>query len=170
MGTRLPTGRMDRKLLRIYLQDHLAAATTGRELVRRARGSNEDTHPYGPALARLADELEADRRALEGVLGDLGFGPDRPKIVAGWMAEKVGRLKPNGQLTGYSPLSRMVELEALSVGVLGKLSMWRTLVELTDEEPALDRDRLTRLAERAERQLETLDELRARAGRDALAR
>jgi hypothetical protein len=161
---------MDRKLLRIYLQDHLAAATGGRELVRRARGSNKGTHPYGPALARLADEIEADRRALEGIIHDLGFGADRPKVVAGWMAEKAGRLKLNGQLTGYSPLSRLVELEGLSAGVTGKLSLWRTLAELADEEPALDRDRLTRLVERAERQLETLDELRARAGRDALAR
>jgi hypothetical protein len=161
---------MDRKLLRIYLQDHLAAATTGRELARRARGSNKGAHGYGPTLAKLADEIEADRRALEGILGDLGFGPDRPKVVAGWVAEKAGRLKLNGQLTGYSPLSRMVELEALSAGVAGKLSMWRTLVEVADEEPALDRERLTRLAERAERQLETLDDLRARAARDAFVR
>jgi hypothetical protein len=161
---------MDLKLLRIYLQDHLAAATTGRELARRARGSNKGAHGYGPTLAKLADEIEADRRALERILGDLGFGPDRPKVVAGWVAEKAGRLKLNGQLTGYSPLSRMVELEALSAGVAGKLSMWRTLVEVADEEPALDRDRLTRLAERAERQLETLDDLRARAARDAFVR
>jgi hypothetical protein len=161
---------MDRKLLRIYLQDHLAAATGGRELVRRARGSNKDTHPYGPALARLADEIEADRRALEGIIHDLGFGADRPKVVAGWMAEKAGRLKLNGQLTGYSPLSRLVELEGLSAGVTGKLSLWRILAELADEEPALDRNRLTRLSERAERQLETLDELRAHAARDAFAR
>jgi hypothetical protein len=161
---------MDRKLLRIYLQDHLAAATGGRELVRRARGSNKDTHPYGRALAKLADEIEADRRALEGIIHDLGFGADRPKVVAGWMAEKAGRLKLNGQLTGYSPLSRLVELEGLSAGVTGKLSLWRILAQLAGEEPALDRDRLTRLTERAERQLETLDELRAHAARDAFAR
>jgi hypothetical protein len=160
---------MDRKLLRIYLQDHLAGATGGRELVRRARGANEGTHPYGPALAKLADEIEADRRALEGIIGDLGFGADRGKVMAGWMAEKVGRLKLNGQLTGYSPLSRVVEIEALTTGVTGKLSLWRILAEVADDEPALDRERLTRLAERAERQLETLDELRAHAAHDAFA-
>jgi hypothetical protein len=158
---------MDRKLLRIYLQDHLAAATGGRELVRRARGSNKGARGYGPALAKLADEIEADRRALEGLIHDLGFGADRPKVAAAWALEKAGRLKLNGRVTGYSPLSRMVELETLAAGVLGKLSLWRTLAELTDEEPELDRDRLTRLAERAEEQLGTLDELRARAARDA---
>jgi hypothetical protein len=158
---------MDRNLLRIYLQDHFAAATGGRELARRARGSNKGARGYGPALAKLADEIEADRRALEGIIHDLGFGPDRPKVVAGWAAEKVGRLKLNGRLTGYSPLSRMVELEALSAGVVGKRALWRTLAELADAEPELERDHLTRLAERAERQLETLEELRARAARDA---
>jgi hypothetical protein len=165
MGTRAST-LVNEKLLRIYLQDHLAASTAGRDLARRALGSNEGT-VYGEALAKLADEIEADRRALEGVLGDLGFGPDRPKNVAAWAAEKAGRLKLNGQLTGYSPLSRMIELEGLAAGVTGKLALWRTLLELVDREPRLDHDRLARLAERAERQRETLDELRARAAADA---
>jgi hypothetical protein len=51
--------------------------------------------------------------------------------------------------------------------VSGKLSLWRTLKELETGEPRLDRDLLLRLAERAERQLGTLDELRARATSDA---
>jgi hypothetical protein len=159
---------VDEKLLRIYLQDHLAASTGGRELANRARGSNRGT-AYGEPLAKLADEIEADRRALEGVIDDLGFGPDRQKNVAAWAVEKAGRLKLNGRLTGYSPLSRMVELEALAAGVTGKLALWRTLLELADSEPRLDRGRLARLGERAERQLATLDELRARAARETFA-
>jgi len=166
MGSRVCA--VNDKLLRIYLQDHLAAATAGRELARRARGSNEGT-AYGEPLAKLADDIEADRRALEGVIEDLGFGPDRPKNMTAWAAEKVGRLKLNGQILGYSPLSRMVELEGLLAGVTGKHSLWRTLIELAEAEPKLDRDRLTRLAERAERQRETLDGLRARAAADAFA-
>jgi hypothetical protein len=157
---------VDEKLLRIYLQDHLAASTAGLELARRLRGENEGT-PYGEPLAKLADEIEADRRALEGIVRDLGFGPDRAKNVAAWAAEKAGRLKLNGQLTGYSPLSRLVEVEGLMTGVTGKLSLWRTLLEVADAEPRLQRDRVARLAERAERQRERLDGLRARAAADA---
>jgi hypothetical protein len=157
---------VDEKLLRIYLQDHLALATGGLELARRARGSNEGT-AYGKPLAELADDIEADRRALEGVMEDLGFAADRTKNVAVWAAEKVGRLKPNGRLTGYSPLSRMVELEGLVAGVTGKLSLWRTLRELAESEPRLDRDRLARLIERAESQRALLDDLRGRAAREA---
>jgi hypothetical protein len=159
---------VDDKLLRIYLQDHLAVATGGLELARRARGSNKGT-AYGKPLARLADEIEADRRELETAMRRLGFGSDRAKNVAAWSAEKFGRLKPNGRLTGYSPLSRMIELEGLIAGVNGKLSLWRTLHELAESEPRLDRARLAGLVERAEQQRELLDELRTRAAAEAFA-
>lgn len=159
---------MDRKLLRIYLQDHLAGSTGGLELVRRARGANEGT-PYGDPLAQLADDIEADRRSLESIMEDLGFGADRAKNIAFWAAEKAGRLKLNGQLTGYSPLSRMTELEGLITGVNGKRSLWLTLRDVAGSLPELDADRIGRLVERAEQQLETLHELRSRAGREAFA-
>jgi hypothetical protein len=159
---------MDRKLLRIYLQDHLAGATGGLELARRARGANEGT-PYGEPLAKLADDIEADRRSLESIMDDLGFGADRAKNIAFWAAEKAGRLKLNGQLTGYSPLSRMIEIEGLIAGVNAKLSLWGTLRDVADSVPELDADRLARLRERAEQQVGTLHELRTRAGREAFA-
>jgi hypothetical protein len=158
---------MDRKLLRIYLQDHLAGSTGGLELARRARGANEGT-PYGDPLAKLADDIAADRRSLEGLMDDLGFGPDHAKNLVFWAGEKAGRLKLNGQLTGYSPLSRMVELEGLITGVNAKLSLWRTLRDIAESVPELDADRLMRLIERAEQQIETLHELRSRAGHEAL--
>jgi hypothetical protein len=157
---------MGQKLLRIYLQDHLAGATGGLELARRARGANEGTE-YGPPLAKLADDIDADRRSLESLMDDLGFGADRAKNIGFWVAEKAGRLKLNGQLTGYSPLSRMIELEGLITGVNGKRSLWLSLIEVSDEVPELDPDRLHRLRERAEQQLEILHGLRARAARDA---
>lgn len=159
---------MNRKLLRIYLQNHLAGATAGVELSRRVRRENEGT-PYGERLAKLAEDIEADRRSLETLMDDLGFGADRLKNIAFWAGEKAGRLIPNGQLTGYSPLSRVVELEGLQIGVMGKRSMWHTLQGLVDSEPKLDADRLARLLERADRQLDTLHELRLRAGREAFA-
>jgi hypothetical protein len=155
---------MSRKLLRIYLQDHLAGSTGGAELARRARGANEGT-AYGEPLAKLADDIEADRRSLESIMQDLGFAPDRAKNIGFWVAEKAGRLKLNGQVTGYSPLSRMIEVEGLITGVNAKRSLWLTLLDIADAVPELDPDRLGRLLERAEQQLETLHELRSRAGR-----
>src|SRR5688500_20375415 len=103
---------MNEKYLRIYLQDHLAGSTAGLELARRTRGANEGTE-YGPPLARIADEIEADRRQLQGINEDLGFGGDRLQNMAAWSLETIGHLKLNGDLTGYSPLSRVVALERL---------------------------------------------------------
>ncbi len=57
----------------------------------------------------------------------LGVTENRVKMPIAWAAEKVGRLKPNGQLTGYSPLSRLIELEGPRARGDGKLALWRSL-------------------------------------------
>jgi hypothetical protein len=157
---------MNEKNLRIYLQDHLAGSTAGLELARRTRGANEGTE-YGPPLAKIADEIDADRRHLYGIIDDLGFGGDRLKIIAAWGLEKVGRLKLNGQLTGYSPLSRLVELEGLLTGITGKKGLWVALLELAPTEPRLDAALLERLRDRAEEQRTKVEELREKAAREA---
>ena len=159
---------MNEKYLRIYLQDHLAGSTAGLELARRTRGANEGTE-YGPPLAKIADEIEADRRMLQGIMEDLGFGGDRLKIAGAWALEKAGRLKLNGELTSYSPLSRLVELEGLLTGITGKKGLWVSLLELAPSEPRLDADVLGRLRDRAEEQRTTVEELREKAAREAFA-
>ena len=159
---------MNEKYLRIYLQDHLAGSTAGLELARRTRGANEGTE-YGPPLARIADEIEADRRHLQGIIGDLGFGGDRLKNIAAWSLEKMGRLKMNGELTGYSPLSRVVELEGLLTGITGKKGLWVALLQIAPSEPRVEVALLERLRDRAEEQRATVEELREKAAREAFA-
>lgn len=157
---------MNKKLLGIYLNDHLAGSTVGLELAKRARGQNRNS-AYGDFLDTLAEEIEEDRETLKGIMDDLGIRKDPAKVAAGWIGEKAGRLKLNGQLTGYSPLSRLVELEGLALGVTGKLALWKAL-RLADTEPALDGPALERLIERAERQQRGLEERRLTAAREAL--
>jgi hypothetical protein len=111
--------------LRIYLNDHLAGSISGIELAKRSLSNNRDT-PLGQFLLKLLKEIEADRASLERIMSRLGVSKDPVKQAVGWLAEKAGRLKLNGQLLGYSDLSRVVELEGLSLGVEGKLAMWRT--------------------------------------------
>jgi hypothetical protein len=157
---------MDEKYLRIYLQDHLAGSTTGLELARRTSGANKDTE-YGPPLAKIADEIAADKRHLETIIADLGFGADKLKNVTAWGLEKLGRLKLNGELTSYSPLSRVVELEGLLTGITGKWGLWVALLEVAPSEPHLDAALLERLRDRAEEQRATVEELREKAAREA---
>jgi hypothetical protein len=148
-------------LLGIYLNDHLAGSVGGVEMARRARGANEGTE-FGPPLARLCAEIESDRETLEAVMEELGVSRSRWKPALGWLGEKLGRAKPNGQLRGYSPLSRVVELEVLIIGITGKLRLWRLLAELVGEDCATD---FEALAARAEKQRDAVEELQVRAAR-----
>ena len=159
---------MDRKLLSIYLQDHMAGAVAGVELARRVRGSNRD-QPHGDELAEICDEIESDRDALSGVMDALDVGGNPVKQTGAWVGEKLGRLKLNGRLTGYSPLSRLLEIEGLIIGVSGKLELWRSLSAVADSEPALEQLDLRGLERRAEGQRKRLERLHERAARDALA-
>jgi hypothetical protein len=155
-------------LIAIYLNDHLAGATVGAELARRAAGNNRGS-PYGQFLEELATEIRADRESLLAIMRSLRVRVDRVKVSAAWAAEKLGRLKLNGQLLGYSPLSRLVELEALTLGVSGKLAMWRALDQLEAERPELSKATLQVLIARAQRQLESLETHRRNAVIDSLA-
>jgi len=153
-------------MLAIYLNDHLAAATGARELARRAAASNRGS-AYGRLLAQVAEEIDQDRQSLLELMRGLGIGVDRLKLAAGWGAEKVGRLKLNGHLLSYSPLSRVIELEALWLGVQGKLGLWRSLRELDLD--GVDPARLATLIARGEEQAAGLDQHRLRAVSEALS-
>jgi hypothetical protein len=153
---------VETRLLAIYLNDHLAGSTVGLELARRARGANRGT-PFEAPLERLATEIEEDRTALLDVMRRLGVSRDPLKEWAGWLAEKWGRLKLNGRLTGYSPLSRVLELELLSVGVEGKRLLWRALGDVAADDARLADVDLGALGRRAERQRRLLEEQRRRA-------
>jgi hypothetical protein len=159
---------LNRKLLGIYLNDHLAGSTVGIELSKRALGSNKDNE-YGAVLERIAKEIDEDRDTLQRLMKDLGVRRDQPKVTAAWVAEKFGRLKPNGRLISYSPLSRVVELESLALGITGKRSLWEALAEVAGEDARLDAEELRRLAERAERQRKEIWQLRQRAVGEAFA-
>ncbi|CNE06492.1 Uncharacterised protein [Mycobacterium tuberculosis] len=151
-----------RGLLHIYLTDHLAAAAGGVALARRAARSHSDADDAA-RLRGLADDIAADRGALLAILRSLGLPARRYKSMAVWAAEKGGRLKLNGRLVSRSPLSDLVEVEALRLAVEGKAAGWRTLLAVAEHEPGLDTARLRTLLERAAAQAALLDELHAKA-------
>jgi hypothetical protein len=156
------------RLLEIYLADHLAAATAGVALARRTARSNAGTE-FADVLRRLAGEIEDDRRTLERIVVQLGFRESKPKEAVAWVGEKVGRLKLNGQIRGYSPLSRVLELEALSVGVAGKLALWESLLTTPRMRERLSGFDLDDLIERARQQRAEIEEHRLRAAREAFS-
>jgi len=87
----------------------------------------------------------------------------RYKTIAACAMEKASRLKPNGRLVTRSPLSRVLELEAMRLGVEGKAAGWRTLRARAARDSRLDAARLDRLIDRADGQIEVLERLRVEA-------
>ena len=147
------------RLLGIYLNDHFGGSTAGVEMARRARDANNGTD-FALPLAVICREIEEDRATLETVMEELGVGRSRVKPALAWLGEKVGRLKLNGRLRGYSPLSRVVELESLVLGITGKLRLWQLLDRVLDGESGAD---LPALAARAEGQRDRVEDLQRRA-------
>jgi len=152
--------------LSIYLHDHLAGSTLGTELVRRTRQANEGTH-YEAFLADLERQIREDRATLLDIMRRLDTGRDELKEALAWTGEKLGRLKFNGRLSGYAPLSRVVEFEVLTGAVHAKLNLWRALRELAPHHPRLDIGELEELIRRAEQQLAGLHEHHSQAAAEA---
>ena len=152
-------GDAELPLLGIYLNDHLAGATAGLELFRRAARAHAGS-PTGLELQQLTAEIERDRAALLGIMASLAVPVRRYKLVTAWAAEKAARLKLNGHVRTRSPLSSLIELEALRLGVQAKAAGWRTLREIAQTDARLEGKRLEDLEERAGRQADELEALR----------
>jgi hypothetical protein len=160
-------GDWSRRRLRIYLSDHRGGAAGGLALARRSAARNRGT-PLGVELAHIAEEIEQDVRALDHVAELLAVRTSALKRAAGAIGERIARLKPNGELRGYSPLSRLLEIEGLLAGIDAKRSLWRALAATNDhglQDAGVDLDEL---ASRAKDQRRRLAEHHRPAARSAL--
>lgn len=146
------------ELLSVYLNDHLAGATGGSELARRVAGTWSGQHTE--QLRRIATEIAEDRTSLLEIMRRLGIRADPVKMAFGWVGEKAARLKLNGRLFARSPLSPVLELEAMRLGVEGKAAGWRTLRGRAEHDDRLDTVELDTLIARATEQIDTLERLR----------
>ncbi len=148
-------------LLGIYLNDHLAGAAGGVALARRVAGSR--TGSVGEQTERLAQQIAEDRDSLVAIIARLGLRRTFYKEPFAVVAERVGRFKSNGTVVRRSPLSDIVEYEMLALGITGKRAGWQALRELAPSRAGLDSAELDVLIERAEEQLELVQQLRLAA-------
>ncbi|WP_141844088.1 hypothetical protein [Humibacillus xanthopallidus] len=149
-----------RRLLRTYLRDHDSGAVAGARRLGSTARSHRDPQVRAE-LSRLHTEVEEDRRSLAAVMERLDITPDPVKRLAILAGEQLGRLKPNGFLSQRSPLTDVVELEALSMAVTGKLRLWETLEALGPDATLTDPAELRRLRDRALDHRERLGRLHA---------
>jgi hypothetical protein len=156
------------ELLRVYLDDHLAGSLAAIDLIKHSIGQNEGT-PLADFLQALLLDIEADQQTLQELMASFDIQPSRPKQAASWLAEKVSRIKFDKRLTGSVELSRVLELEALAMGVGGKLNLWQALKAIAGADSRLAGTDLDRLIDRAEQQLEGLESRRLEAVARAFA-
>jgi hypothetical protein len=156
------------RFLEIYMRDQLALGIGWRELSRRAALRNRGT-ALGDALEEARRGIAGDVYLFERLMRSLGFAPSKVKNALAVVGERLARLKPNGRLVRHSPLSRFEELDALLMGIDGKVTLWTTLRDeagLAERLPSLDFDEL--LA-RARSQRSTLEPHHRWAARRAFA-
>ena len=168
---------VDRSLLSVYMNDHLAGATGGVNRVQRMSEAYAGT-PLAPPLERLAGELAEERAWLAAQIERLDLGVSRYKVVGAAIGERLARLKPNGRISRRSPLSALLELELLRSALRGKESGWQTLKVCSteagpgaagrDAEVRFDVDQLDVWIAQADRQYETVDRLLSAVRRRAL--
>ncbi|MFJ7280973.1 hypothetical protein [Kitasatospora sp. NPDC098663] len=140
----------------VYLNDHLTGAFGGAALARRMADTHPDSHRAAD-LRRLARDVEQDRDDLVRIMNSLAVPVRHYRTWLGLAGERIARLKPNGTLASRSPLSDLIELEAMRTGVEGKTALWQALRAIAADDPRLDLDDLGRLARRAAEQSRTLN-------------
>lgn len=158
---------MAEKALEIYVNDHLAGATMGCEIAEDLRDRNAGT-PLGERMASLATEIDADRRTLADLAERLGTPSNPVKKGTAWLAEKAGELKFSGATSGNPALGTFLALETLSLGVEGKIALWRSLKAIAGDHTALAAMSFDELIERGQTQRRALEAERMEVGAGVL--
>jgi hypothetical protein len=152
----------------VYLNDHLAGAMLGTDLVEQIQARNRGT-TLGQVVDSLAPQIEQDRQTLIDLMQQLDSSKNPIKQATAWIAEKASRAKFSGMTSGEPALGTFMALETLALGVRGKACMWKTLKQVADQHPPIASMNLDELIGRAHTQQDTLERERLAACTRALA-
>ena len=159
---------MAREHIATYLNDHLAGATGAVELLEHLEKEHADTE-VGRLAAELRADVEADRQTLESLMDRLQVARSRTRRAAAWLGEKAAELKLRLDDPKGGSLRLFESLEALSLGIEGKKSLWRALAAAAEEAPHLRAADYEDLIRRAEEQRGRVETARLEAARRTLA-
>jgi hypothetical protein len=152
--------------LEVYLTDHLAGATAGVNLSQMAAEEHR-ADDHGPFFGEIASEIKADFETLERLIDELGVGKSATKTAAAEIGSKV--MAPKFVGGDDDELNAFITLETLSMGVEGKICMWKALKTVSDAYPTLESFDLDELIARGESQRERIEAERLEVAPQALA-
>ena len=153
--------------LTTYLNDHLAGSVAAIELLDHLRKISKGTERE-PLFSALRSEIEEDQKVLKELLRNLGEPQSRVRQAAAWLSEKVGEAKLKLDDPGSGELRLLEALEALELGIMGKLALWRALGVAAERVPQIGRLDLAGLKRRAQDQQARVETERLKVARVAL--
>jgi hypothetical protein len=158
---------MTAEALPTYLNDHLAGAVAAVELldhlIELHRGSDRRTF-YQTVQAEIIE----DKKVLQGLLSRSGGRESQVRKAAAWLSEKLGEAKLALDDRVAGQLRTFEALEALALGIQGKLLLWKALAQTARVNPSLQGVDFVRLQERALDQYERVDQERLQVARRTL--
>ena len=159
---------MNAKHLTTYMKDHFAGSVAAVELLDHLISfSRGKTHE--PFLIQLRQEVAEDQEALRGLLHDLDSARGTLRDATAFVSEKLARIKLLLEDPSGGQLALLEKLETLALGIDGKRALWRSLLAVAEEIPALHNVDLVGLDQRAGDQRDRVEDLRVEAAREAFA-
>lgn len=158
---------MSKEHLSKYLNDHLAGAVAALEMIDHLAA---DTSSARSLLMELKADIEKDKKELVDLMDQLGVGQSLVRKAAAWVGEQVAETKLTMDDQSTGALRALERLEILSLGIEGKLGLWRALQAAGNRELKLTDVDYDRLMQRAREQRDKVESLRLEAARIALAR
>ena len=153
--------------LATYLNDHLAGSVVAVELMEKLEAAYADT-PIANFVNGIRMEVEADQRELQQLMNRLEISESRTRQVSAWFTEKLTELKLRFDDSARGNLRLFESLEALSLGIEGKKSLWIALAAAAEISPQLRLVDYERLQARAEDQRSKVELKRIEIGKVAL--
>jgi len=119
-------------------------------------------------MSSLAPQIEEDRKTLMDLMDRMGTSKNPVKQATARLVQKASRPKFSGLTSGGPKVGTFMALETLTLGVEGKVSLWKILKEVPDQYGPLKSVNIEDLIERAEAQRDALERERIAAGKLAL--
>ncbi len=154
----------DQENLDTYLNNHAAGATGAIEMAEHCETTNAG-EPLAQFLAALVADIKTDHQTLLDLMDALGTTKNPVKKMAARVGEKLSHLNLEG-----GDLGNLLTLEALSLGVEGKVCMWKSLETVQDSDEAFASVNFPALIKRAEDQRAGLEEWRLAVATVALSK
>jgi hypothetical protein len=158
---------MAQEPLHVYLNDHLAGATAGVDLVKQAAERHDGD--LGEFFAQLADEISADHNTLTSLMDQMGAHHSGAKEVLAKAGAEISESKFSGESLDDPEFGTFITIETLSIGVEGKVCMWKALKVVADDHPDLSSADVDKLLERGQSQRDRLEAKRLELAGSALS-